>query len=279
MQGCKMKRILFILIYCLFSFLCGDEIDSLYYYDPDSLEDIGYLDAVSNIAVYFDMDENIEYDLLKLKVIFSLGDKECQGWIYVHKNDSIDKPGTVVDSIDCYFPKPDSQYYWYSRTFDLSGYSKLKKLQDDCWLSGSILMGTPGKIEGSGYTFAYWITYEKWYNDAPDIPVKIIFNKKEKSNAVDMNNSSYLLSSLNIFPNPFNSSTVIQFALQKRVGNCSLIIYNLKGNQVFLKKFNLYENNFASIIWTPEQVISSGVYFAVLKTDYEVLRQKMIYLK
>ncbi len=274
----KKISVFFIITFCLFSLLFCDEIDSLYYFNPDSLEDVGYIGIVCNLAEYFEMEENIEYDLLKLKIIINMSD-ESKEWIYVHQNDSTNKPGTIIDSIYCYFPEPDSQnqYYRYSKTFDLSEHDQLKKLQGNFWLSGTPLMFTPANRTCSGHTYAQYIT-NYWYNDGPDIPVKIIFNKREKSNAIDINDISYSLSSLDVFPNPFNSSTILKFQLKQISKFCSLKIYDIKGNIVFSKKLNI-NNNYARITWNPEKKLSSGEYFAILKTENEVLKQKMLYLK
>jgi len=138
-------------------------------------------------------------------------------------------------------------------------------------------MQTPANRTVSGHTYVYWLTDEKW-NNSSDIPFKIIFNKKEKSNAVDINNDSYSLSSLDIFPNPFNSTTNLKFQLKKETELCQMKIYDIKGNRVFSKKFFVNNNN-STIIWSPHQDLSSGEYLVILKTDHEILRQKVIYLK
>jgi hypothetical protein len=79
------------------------------------------------------------------------------------------------------------------------------------------------------------------------------------------------------YPNPFNPSTNIKFYLNKD-SNIELSIYSLNGNKIRVLlsgfyKAGTYEINFDG------SILSSGVYFYKLKTDFGSSIKKMILIK
>jgi hypothetical protein len=80
------------------------------------------------------------------------------------------------------------------------------------------------------------------------------------------------------YPNPFNPSTTIKFALAE-TQTVKLFVYDLLGNEVAVP-FNgtaevgkIYEQEFNG------KNVSSGIYFYQLKTENRVLNRKMLVLK
>ncbi len=91
------------------------------------------------------------------------------------------------------------------------------------------------------------------------------------------------------YPNPFNPATTISFSSNtETTEDTELIIYNLKGQKV---KTLECSNSFAaaskkkthSIIWNgTDQTgnpVSSGIYFAKLKTENQIISHKMLLMK
>ena len=85
------------------------------------------------------------------------------------------------------------------------------------------------------------------------------------------------------FPNPFNPSTSISFALEDG-SDVKLIIYNVKGEKVktiFNDRVNADE--MTSIIWDGKDAnnkdVASGVYFYKLITETQEYSKKMLMVK
>jgi ligand-binding sensor domain-containing protein len=85
------------------------------------------------------------------------------------------------------------------------------------------------------------------------------------------------------FPNPFNPSTTISFSLPEN-GPANLSIYNLRGQIVkeLCREENLHKGDH-SFVWNGkdqnEVMVSSGVYFARLRTRAESLCLKLLLMK
>ena len=79
------------------------------------------------------------------------------------------------------------------------------------------------------------------------------------------------------FPNPFNPTTTIRYALPK-AGNVLLTIYNLRGEEV-LKLINGEQPaGYHEISWDGSR-LSSGIYFYSLRAGDFVQTKKMVLLK
>ncbi|MBO8130210.1 MAG: DUF362 domain-containing protein [Candidatus Marinimicrobia bacterium] len=79
------------------------------------------------------------------------------------------------------------------------------------------------------------------------------------------------------YPNPFNSSTIIEFYLPRDM-EVKLDIYNIRGQRVVrLVDKTLYSGKY-KFVWKPNG-LPSGVYFAKLRAGRVVKSVKMMYLK
>ena len=82
-----------------------------------------------------------------------------------------------------------------------------------------------------------------------------------------------------VYPNPFNPSTVISFAIPKSVNKkTSLHIYDLKGRLVETLINQLMKPGKYKIRWDPIN-LSSGVYLVKLKAGNKSFTQKITYIK
>ncbi len=83
--------------------------------------------------------------------------------------------------------------------------------------------------------------------------------------------------SINNFPNPFNSSTVIQYIIPEE-SNISLDLYNSIGEKIKnlsdgFKRAGEYE------VYLNANSLASGVYFIVLRTSEHYFSHKILLLK
>ena len=79
------------------------------------------------------------------------------------------------------------------------------------------------------------------------------------------------------YPNPFNPETVIEFALP-RSGDVSLVVYNLRGEEVALLLSGTMPAGNHRVSWDASNV-SSGIYFYRLQAGDFVQTKKMMLLK
>jgi len=85
------------------------------------------------------------------------------------------------------------------------------------------------------------------------------------------------------YPNPFNPSTKISFALTQSDQNTEIVIYNIKGQQVKSLLNEQLEAGNHSVIWNgtddSNNSVSSGIYFYKMKSGKFVSTRKMILMK
>jgi len=79
------------------------------------------------------------------------------------------------------------------------------------------------------------------------------------------------------YPNPFNAQTMIQFYLPQS-GHVSLIIYNLKGQEVLsVINENISKGYHETRIDMSQY--ASGIYIYKMKTSNTILNRKFVYVK
>ena len=86
----------------------------------------------------------------------------------------------------------------------------------------------------------------------------------------------------NIYPNPFNPSTTIEFAIPDE-NNVTIDIYNLRGQHVL----NLLDINinpgYHAVVWSgldnAGRIVPSGIYFVNIKFANQLMSKKVIFLK
>lgn len=79
------------------------------------------------------------------------------------------------------------------------------------------------------------------------------------------------------YPNPFNATTTIRFALTAK-GKVSLRIYDLLGREVCLLSDAFEEVGEHSIVWHADRV-SSGIYLCVFKSTNQTMVRKLLLLR
>lgn len=79
------------------------------------------------------------------------------------------------------------------------------------------------------------------------------------------------------FPNPFNPSTTIKFALPNQ-SKVKLVVYNSLGEQLDVLKDDLIESGYHEVVWEASN-FASGVYFVRIEANDFVSVKKMLLLK
>ena len=82
---------------------------------------------------------------------------------------------------------------------------------------------------------------------------------------------------INIYPNPFNPSTQVEFRLEQSQ-NIKISVFNAKGELIDIISDKKYEAGFQSINWTPKN-ISSGLYIISIKSNNIINNHKVLFLK
>jgi len=95
--------------------------------------------------------------------------------------------------------------------------------------------------------------------------------------SVEENNDLSYSLRINNYPNPFNNSTVVQFEIPVD-DNVSLELFNSLGERI-ANLFSGYKNAGRYKIHYNGGVVSSGVYFLIIKTSAGVLSHKILLLK
>lgn len=131
----------------------------------------------------------------------------------------------------------------------------------------------------------YWIqirTNEETYNTLMNYD-EIIYNPYSSTSFIAEKTGNKLgFHSFQSFPNPANSSSIIQYNLLK-TGKVVLKIYNALGKEVKTLVNGLQVNGLKQVIWDGKdnqgKILGSGIYFGWLKTAGNEQSKKIILLK
>jgi aminopeptidase N len=86
-----------------------------------------------------------------------------------------------------------------------------------------------------------------------------------------------------IYPNPFNSSALIQIAIGREIRQCDLSIFDIQGRKIRSLMAGKLQPSLYSVTWDGKDnlgdEITSGVYFIRLSTDSQAQTAKIIYIR
>ncbi|MDP8219991.1 MAG: T9SS type A sorting domain-containing protein [Candidatus Stygibacter frigidus] len=114
---------------------------------------------------------------------------------------------------------------------------------------------------------------------SPSSPDELIFySSSEQNSELSLYNST----KLNIYPNPFNPDTNINFNL-KEAQKVNLSIYNLKGQRIINLINGMLPEGTHRVVWNGidqlDHKVSSGIYLIKLSLPYTIITQKTLLLK
>lgn len=167
---------------------------------------------------------------------------------------------------------------WSTRTEVNNAGFEVQRLQTDVW-------NTVGFVEGHGTSN---IAHEYSFTDIPSTPGKYSYRLKQIDrdgkfvlseqieSVVGLSAQEYVLSQN--FPNPFNPSTSISFAVHERQF-VSLKVFNLVGQEVATLVNGFVEPNTLQTIEFNGKDLSSGIYFYALTTGNRHEVRKLMLMK
>lgn len=80
------------------------------------------------------------------------------------------------------------------------------------------------------------------------------------------------------YPNPFNSSSLISFKINKPV-YLKLCVYNIQGRLIENLFSGKIQEGVHNIMWKPEPYLTSGVYYLSMQTENFIKTKRLVYLK
>ena len=83
---------------------------------------------------------------------------------------------------------------------------------------------------------------------------------------------------VSIYPNPFNPSTHIQYAIGS-IEHINISVYDTVGRHVATLYDGFQDIGTHELIWSPEATISSGSYIIMVETPTDLLTSKVTYVK
>jgi len=136
-------------------------------------------------------------------------------------------------------------------------------------------------IEGIGAQSGLfeWMTFFEWSSDLLCYAIDYIplwqnqLYPNECDLDVSLNESSRSIK-VSTYPNPFNTSTTIEYELYT-ISNIQFTVYNVMGEAVHLEEHALMPPGSHKVTWSPGH-LPGGLYYAVLKSEDGVSVVKMI---
>jgi hypothetical protein len=143
----------------------------------------------------------------------------------------------------------------------------------------TILYSDPGGT--AAHANIQFITVDDFGSGQPSVDSWFIIDDVELSGVVSVNDDNSIVPDkphlYNNYPNPFNPSTTIKYALPK-AGNVELIVYDVLGNEVSTLVNEEKTAGFNEVEWNASNV-PSGMYFYRIQAGDFVETKKMMLLK
>ena len=103
------------------------------------------------------------------------------------------------------------------------------------------------------------------------------FNSDLSVEGINTISSPSIFSLSNPFPNPFNSSVMLNFTLPQ-ADNITISIYDITGREAAELYKGWHTTGDGSVVWSAERM-PSGIYFAVMESDHSRQVRKMVLVK
>jgi len=286
-----MKRLIFIfflgLKYMVGSFALAQqyEADTLYYFNPNSLElNPVFTGDVENAGVYFTPDSSWSaYDILQIHLLFNPIADTISGLVSLNKGDTIQQPGDTLLSIPFQaIGAAESYPNW--KVIDLSGMSEAANMHGNFWLVSLRLLSCAGSSTVSQHSLVYSTNTSSWGYTTWDFATRVVLRKRTITRVDYRPSSNLRLNQIEIqnYPNPFNTSTIIHLQTQAEKEYYAINILNIKaqiirtlfagtlvaGEHRF--KWNGKDSNFLPV--------PTGLYFIQIATGRQAIYTKKLLL-
>jgi len=82
---------------------------------------------------------------------------------------------------------------------------------------------------------------------------------------------------ISIYPNPFNSSTVIKYFIENKA-EVNISVFDIQGKLIDVINNNMQEPGYNELVWEPSN-IPSGLYIFKISSNGKSQTQKALFLK
>ncbi|NQT63754.1 MAG: T9SS type A sorting domain-containing protein [Candidatus Marinimicrobia bacterium] len=257
------------------SFATGQEIDTISYYNPDSLFECMYTGDLLNLGVIFEPNPQWSaYDVIALEIQYpGVGSWETQDLIiYDFQGDSF--PGLPLDTISLSVPT-ESDIWPNWMHYDLRNIDVLQDKVGSFSVTGSVLMsGLCDESYPSGNSRSLIFGWENWWG-SNDFPIRAIL----EHSPVSINENTYVPHTINIekaYPNPFNPEINFRIRAMTRA-RIDFLVYDIQGRLID-SWWTDAEIGITNQLWTPKG-LRSGLYFITIKSGESLIIQKVTYLQ
>lgn len=211
-----------------------NEIDTLYYFCPDSLDlNPVFTGDVENAGVYFTPDSTWPaYDILQVHLLFLPTVDSVSSLVSLHKDETMQQPGDTLLSIPLFKALDADERYPNWMVIDLSGRNNAKNRNGNFWLVSNQLFLCVGSRESSQHSFTFSANTSKWGRTEWDFAARVVIREISATTGIDHQASDDFINDQIIIqnhPNPFNASTNIHLQTQAEKGDCAIHILNIKG--------------------------------------------------
>jgi len=191
--------------------------------------------------------------------------------IEVYDDDGVDGyPNTLLGSMDCIV---DSTEWYEFYGFDII-------IEDGMFYIAMVQTDMPPDCAGLGVDYESAYNYEMSYVSIPNsstwefsgfqnFMIKAFIDTDVRLN--EIYNESILIKA---HPNPFTTSTIIEYEL-KEISNIQFTIYNVIGEVVYMGEDRMMFQGKHSFTWAADR-LPEGMYYAVLRSEERVSIIKMI---
>ena len=262
-------------------------VEYLSIYDNIALTNLSALRGLTSIGGYFKiLDNDVLVSLSGLEGLTSIG-----GYLGINKNAAL----TSLSGLDNVTSVGGGLWIWENHTLtsfsglegltsiggefkiwyndvlvSLSGLDNINaesirdlEIVGNQWLSDCAILSICNYLENpNGDIYIYGNT--TGCNSSREVKEACTASISEQQTAIQ----------LSIYPNPFTTSTTIEYEL-KEISNIQFTIYNVMGETVYHTEFSLMPPGSHTVTWSPSH-IPEGLYFAVLRSEEGVSVVKMV---
>ena len=265
------------------------EIDTLYYYNVDSLTtDIVFTANLVDLACFFVPDSSWPaYDLLEMQVLVNEGITIPFNFSYsVHISSDSSQPGELIcsgtDTI-----RSENEVYPYWNVIDLTENDSLTGMTSPIfWIRSLGLLDAMYRhlVPGSGHLLGLITSPFYLWGPSGEAAIRVLVRRND---TVDILKPSGLrlpseLRICRVYPNPFNPVSTIRYDLPQRA-EVALTVYDILGREVRTLVAGMQEAGYKSAVWDGTddrgQPVSSGVYLYRIQAGGFTQTRKMALLR
>ena len=287
-----LRNMALLSILCAPCNLLSQQVDTLYYFNPDCLMDCGWWEGpttgeITDLATYFIAPVGWNhYDLIEFQMLATNDTGIAEIWFSIYSGESDIEQSTLIEMIEFILHDSTDRYpNW--KTVDLTGYDSLNGLSGNFWIrSGVLAAALCDTSPPSGHTISYtWIIGYEW-RIIRDYAIRAIVKKNDTIGIEQSNGANELLPTdfdiHQAYPNPFNPVTTINYALHE-AANVTMVIHDILGREVVRLVNQEMQPGYHTVVWDARddagRAMPTGIYIARLITPEHTKSIKMLLLK